>query len=784
MSSITLLLAVVLAQESPQTWVDLAPELVLAGHEADAYDIAVSSKGRIASAGFDGTARVHDLEGRPLATLRPEKGRVFCVSFDASGEVLAMGGDDRVVRLWSLPAGGIEPVELGGLAPPFLAAAAQNGSTWLISREAVLVRGPERGFDPIRSASPARAVALAPMGSTPNSGAAARLGSDGRLEIFRLRGASAGAASSARLVDIGSAWRFLRGRAAPPEGWTAIGFDDASWETGAGGFGYSNLASELESVRTRLDDMAGDQGYTSVFTRTSFDVAETARVKAIALEIVIDDGFVAYLNGVEVARRNVEGSPPAHDRSAIRAAEPEKVTIDLSEHGSRLVAGKNVLAIQGHNASRASSDFVLSAALTVELSAGAAAEATLETAATLEGIDADIVAIDGDASRIAYAVAATVTVISASGERVLEITRPSPVSQVAFAGAQRVVTGEGSGALAMYDLASTGTEPRVLTAHSGRITSIAVSADGELIITAGAEGGVRVHRAANGELVRTIEGAADDGLRAAALDATSVAVLRSSGEVSAVEIASGQIIDSGKLGEGTSLLGAAPGSIWVARSDGVASWRPGAARLLAASTGHEGVVHGAAFSPDGSTLVTAGGDKTLRFWKVPSGEAIRSVAAHDSSVYCVAWQPGGELVASGGYDSKVKLWSSATGELVKTWSGHMDGVTKVVFTPDGRYVFSAGFDKTIRRWNLEADTSDVFEGHPGWVMGLAVSRDGRMLVSADYGGHVLRLRLADGGVEGRFRVRPVVYDLELLDDGRAIVADRTGSVGILRFPGP
>ena len=79
------------------------------------------------------------------------------------------------------------------------------------------------------------------------------------------------------------------------------------------------------------------------------------------LRLEYDDGFVAYLNGVEVGRRNVDPAldRPAFDDLAGGAGEPAFAEIDLLDSQATVRDGTNVVAIQGHNASATSSDFIL-----------------------------------------------------------------------------------------------------------------------------------------------------------------------------------------------------------------------------------------------------------------------------------------------------------------------------------------------------------------------------------------------------------------------------------------
>jgi len=161
-------------------------------------------------------------------------------------------------------------------------------------------------------------------------------------------------------------WRYLEGITGPPADWSVPAFDDSSWSIGSGGFGYGTDCGA--SHGTVLPDMQGS--YVSVFVRRSFHVDDPTTISSLALTLDYDDSFVAYLNGIEVARDNVQGDPPEHTRTADAdhecsgsttvPNEPMTITLDPS----LLSTGNNVVAIQGHNLSLDSSDFSLVVGLT------------------------------------------------------------------------------------------------------------------------------------------------------------------------------------------------------------------------------------------------------------------------------------------------------------------------------------------------------------------------------------------------------------------------------------
>jgi uncharacterized protein (DUF3820 family) len=155
------------------------------------------------------------------------------------------------------------------------------------------------------------------------------------------------------LIEIGEAWAYTKGTVAPPADWNQPGFDEAGWLQGPTGIGYGDNAAGTPDDATVLDDMMGS--YMAFFARKTFTVSNLASVIRLVLVIDYDDGFVGYLNGVEVVRRGfTAGSAVAFDAAATshEAGTAEYIDVGIVE----LQAGDNLLAFELHNTAIGSTD--------------------------------------------------------------------------------------------------------------------------------------------------------------------------------------------------------------------------------------------------------------------------------------------------------------------------------------------------------------------------------------------------------------------------------------------
>ncbi|XAM01263.1 hypothetical protein OT109_07700 [Phycisphaeraceae bacterium D3-23] len=144
--------------------------------------------------------------------------------------------------------------------------------------------------------------------------------------------------------------------------WVQPGFSDAAWGLAVPGLGYETSGDDFEAlIETELPaDTVG------AYLRTGFEADGADGLDGMGLTIRYDDGFVAYLNGVEVASHNAPDDPDWDDRATDAHDDPEAerfAWFDLSHHLPLLVDGENTLAVHVMNASASSSDLLLDAEL-------------------------------------------------------------------------------------------------------------------------------------------------------------------------------------------------------------------------------------------------------------------------------------------------------------------------------------------------------------------------------------------------------------------------------------
>ncbi|MFC1604395.1 chitobiase/beta-hexosaminidase C-terminal domain-containing protein [Planctomycetota bacterium] len=165
-------------------------------------------------------------------------------------------------------------------------------------------------------------------------------------------------------------------------------FNDSSWTqvTGSpGGVGYERSSGYQSYISLDVEAQMYNR-YPGCYIRIPFQVNEDLQTyDFVTLKVRYDDGFVAYINGVEVQRAMVSGTPKWNSRSSGGHEADGLQSFDISTHIDALHEGDNILAIHGLNTSLGSSDFLISAELVAGHFTGGSDPSVSETAIPFTG---------------------------------------------------------------------------------------------------------------------------------------------------------------------------------------------------------------------------------------------------------------------------------------------------------------------------------------------------------------------------------------------------------------
>lgn len=370
------------------------------------------------------------------------------------------------------------------------------------------------------------------------------------------------------------------------------------------------------------------------------------------------------------------------------------------------------------------------------------------------------------------------------------------VSSLSFNGLQPIFVSAGTDqTVRLWDLES-GKCVKIMAGHKDEVNVVCMSYDGRLAVSGSSDNTLKIWDLETGRCLRTLDGHRSWVLTAAlnrqaslllsgGLDTalclwrvdqrlepiqSPLSLARITSSETIVSAADNyerilnearQALEIGREKEAAELVGKARKQTGFARGrEAMALWRALYPHLPRkgfqggweenAFTAHTQAVECCRTAPDDKLAATGDLNGNVFLWDIETQNQVAELEKHASIVRSVDLTGNGEWVATGGQDGMVHIWRiTDRPNCLHKLKAHAKGVGAVRFSPDSKQVYTCGRDHSIKIWNRDSGRLlSEFKGHHRPVNTLAISRDGRKILSGsgDYTGQdcVLRLWEPDG----------------------------------------
>ncbi len=275
-----------------------------------------------------------------------------------------------------------------------------------------------------------------------------------------------------------------------------------------------------------------------------------------------------------------------------------------------------------------------------------------------------------------------------------------------------LATGDGNGAIRLWDLSNSPFTSKELIGHERWIGDLEFSSDNNWLISSGYDGIIRLWDLSSSDYkVVTLHGH-ESAINSIALSNNGRWIASTSFDHTV------RLWDISDLEQSGRILG---------------------------SHGYWGIE--VEFSPDDRWLVSSSANRELKLWDLENDQLEpRTLRGHEGDTNQIFFEPNGDWMATFGEDGTIRIWDPDNPTTSsQSLPGHEEGVRDVHFSYDNHWLASAGNDQTVRLWNLSNSShkNQILRGHNTFVSSVKFSFDNNWLASVDTDGNVLLWRMAD-----------------------------------------
>jgi WD40 repeat protein len=283
---------------------------------------------------------------------------------------------------------------------------------------------------------------------------------------------------------------------------------------------------------------------------------------------------------------------------------------------------------------------------------------------------------------------------------------------------------------------------QLLKEHSDWVSALAISPDGQTLVSGSFDKTINVWHLPTGELIHTLS-------------------QHSKGVLCLAISPDGQTLASGSFDETIKL------------------WRLDTGELINTLNGHTSSVRSLAISEDGQTLISGSLDETIKLWRLDTGEFLGNLCQWTGQVSAITLSPDGQTLASGGGDGVIslRLLDTAEGQIKPSpaiaLTGNVSSVCSLAMTPDGEILAAGCTDGNVKLWDIGTlKPLGVLQGHAGPVMSLVFSSDTPTLISGSADGTIIIWHLGTGQQLGILTDNSAasVMAIAISPDGRLIAS--------------